>query len=70
MSPTGQYWVYVFASRSRRLYVGVTNDLTRRMQEHKAGSICASRYHLDRLVHHEEFRDVRDAVHREREIKA
>ena len=72
MSPTGQYWVYILASRLRRLYVGVTNDLTRRMHEHKAGvgSAFASRYRIDRLVHHEEFGDVRDAIAREKEIKA
>lgn len=34
------------------------------------GSTFASRYHIDRLVHHEEFRDIRDAIHREKEIKA
>jgi putative endonuclease len=72
VSPTGQYWVYILASHSRRLYVGVTNDLTRRMRERKAGvgSAFASRYHINRLVHHEEFRDVRDAIRREKEIKA
>ena len=66
-----QYWVYILASRSRRLYTGVTNDLRRRLAEHRAGkgSTFAARYHIDRLVYFEEHADVRDAIRREKEIK-
>ena len=59
------------ASRSRVLYVGVTNDLLRRVDEHKRGRNAgfASRYRVTRLVYFEEFADIRDAIAREKEIK-
>ena len=59
------------ASRSRVLYTGVTNDLARRVNEHKQGQ-CAGftrRYRVTRLVYFEEFADIRDAIAREKEIK-
>jgi putative endonuclease len=66
-----QYWVYILASRSRRLYTGVTNDLRRRLAEHRAGkgSAFAARYHINRLVYFEEHPDARDAIRREKAIK-
>ena len=66
-----RYWVYLLASHNRRLYVGVTNDLERRVREHKAGegSAFTQRYHIHRLVYFEEHMDVRDAICREKEIK-
>jgi putative endonuclease len=65
------YYVYVLASRSRRLYTGVTNSLERRINEHRDGraSGFATRYRIFRLVHVETFGDVRDAIAREKEIK-
>ena len=66
------YYVYIMASRSRVLYVGVTNDLARRVNEHR----CArnkgftSRYRVTRLVYFEEFMDIRDAIAREKAIKS
>ena len=65
------YWVYVLASRTRVLYVGVTNDLGRRVAEHRAGEGGAftRRYKVQRLVYAEEHADVRDAIRREKEIK-
>ena len=53
------------------LYVGVMNDLARRVNEHKQGLITGftSRYRVSRLVHFEEFADIRDAIAREKEIK-
>ena len=69
MSPT--YWIYVLASRSRNLYVGVTNNLQRRLIEHRQGLVpgFTSRYKIFRLVHYEQFAHVRDAIAREKEIK-
>ena len=64
------YYVYIMASRSRVLYVGVTNNLARRVNEHR--SLVAgftSRYRVTRLVYFEEFTDIRDAIAREKEIK-
>ena len=65
------YWVYILASRSRNLYTGVTNNLHRRLVEHREGRVpgFTSRYRIFRLVHGEPFRDVRDAIAREKEIK-
>ena len=67
----GIYYIYIMASRSRVLYTGVTNDLARRVNEHKQGLITGftSRYRVSRLVHFEEFADIRDAIAREKEIK-
>ena len=66
------YWVYILASRSRNLYTGVTNNLHRRLAEHREGLVpgFTSRYRIFRLVHHEAFRDIRNAIAREKEIKA
>jgi len=66
------YYVYVMASRSRVLYTGVTNDLARRVNEHKQGLTpgFTTRYRITRLVYYEEFADVRDAIAREKQIKA
>jgi putative endonuclease len=65
------YWVYTLASRSRNLYTGVTNDLQRRMIEHRQGLVpgFTARYRIFRLVHFEQFADIRDAIAREKEIK-
>ena len=65
------YWTYLLASRSRVLYVGVTNDLARRVAEHRAGrgGVFTRRYQVHRLVYAEEHTDVRDAIRREKEIK-
>ena len=65
------YYTYIMASLSRVLYVGVTNDLQRRVCEHKEGRIAGftSKYRVKRLVHFEEFTDIRDAIAREKELK-
>lgn len=65
------YYVYIMASRSRVLYTGVTNDLARRVEEHKQGlnSGFTSRYGVTRLVYFEEFTDIRDAIAREKKVK-
>jgi len=67
----GIFYVYIMASRSRVLYVGVTNDLARRVDEHKRGLAAGftSKYRITRLVHFEEFVDILDAIAREKEIK-
>jgi putative endonuclease len=65
------YSVYILASRSRNMYTGVTNNLERRMIEHRQGLIpgFTTRYRIFRLVHFELFGDIRDAIAREKEIK-
>ncbi len=66
-----QYYVYIMAGKSAVLYVGVTNDVERRVLEHKRKLIegFTSKYNLDRLVYYETFRDIRDAIGREKQIK-
>jgi putative endonuclease len=65
------YCVYILANRSRNLYTGVSNDLERRMGEHREGLVrgFTSRYRIFRLVHYEVFGDIRLAIAREKEIK-
>jgi putative endonuclease len=65
------YFVYIMSNRSKTLYTGVTNSLTRRVREHKLGigSVFAAKYMLDRLVYFERFEDIRNAIEREKEIK-
>jgi putative endonuclease len=66
------YFVYILANKMRRLYVGVTNDLERRVWEHrtKAADGFTSRYNIDRLVWYASTNQVMDAIDREKEIKA
>ena len=66
------FWVYILASTSRVLYVGVTNDIRRRLSEHRSGipGSFTRRYRVTRLVHLEELPTARDAIAREKEIKA
>ena len=66
------YCVYILASRSRNLYTGVTNNLQRRMFEHRNGLVpgFSSKYKVHRLVYFEVFGDIRYAIGREKEIKA
>ena len=65
------YCMYIMASRSRVLYVGVTNDIVRRVDEHRRGLIpgFTRKYHITRLVYLERFTDIRAAIAREKEIK-
>ena len=65
------YYVYIMASRSRVLYTGVTNDLVRRVEEHKRGLTAGftSRYRVSRLVYFEPFGDVMAAIQREKTMK-
>ena len=66
-----QFYVYLLASRSRRLYVGMTNDLERRVSEHKSKAVpgFTSRYNIDRLVWFESTDSVLAAAERERQLK-
>jgi len=66
-----RYFVYIMTNRSRTLYTGVTNDLTRRVLEHKRKLISGftSKYNIHQLVHFELFGDIRAAIHREKQIK-
>jgi putative endonuclease len=66
-----EYHVYILASFSRRLYVGMTNDLRRRVWEHKSGIIpgFTRDYRITRLVYLERTADVLAAIAREKQLK-
>ena len=65
------YGVYIMASASRVLYTGVTNDLQRRVWEHKIKQIpgFTRKYNVTRLVYFEEFDRIEDAIVREKTMK-
>jgi putative endonuclease len=64
------YYVYITASTSRVLYIGVTNDLARRVFEHRHGDETSftGRYHISLLVYVETFANPRDAIAREKQL--
>ena len=64
-------YVYIATNKSRTLYIGVTNNLERRMWEHKQkeGSKFAAKYNITRLAYYETFDDIRDAIAREKQLK-
>ena len=65
------FWVYILSSRSRNLYVGMTNDIHRRVIIHREArpNTHTAHYNIHRLVHCEYFRYVRSAITREKELK-
>ena len=66
-----EYFVYIMTNRSRTLYTGITNDLKRRVWEHRTKAVpgFTSRYRITQLVYFESTSDVRAALAREKEIK-
>lgn len=70
---TKNYYVYILANWNHKvIYTGVTNNLNRRLYEHKNKLIpgFTSRYNIDRLVYYETTFDINSAIIREKEIKA
>ena len=66
------YWLYILASkRNGTLYIGVTSDLSRRVYEHKDKLIegFTKKYNITKLVYAEEFRNINDAIYREKCVK-
>ena len=69
---TKTYYVYIMASkRNGTLYIGVTNDLARRVGEHRDGLVpgFTEKYDVKMLVHYEVFDDIKQAIHRETQLK-
>jgi putative endonuclease len=67
------YFVYILTNKANRvLYIGVTNDLSRRMYEHKNALIdgFTKKYHINKLVYNECFSNMKDAILREKQLKA
>lgn len=66
------YWTYMLASKPHgTLYIGVTNGLIRRVEQHRAGTASAftRRYKVHRLVWYEEFANIQEAIQREKTMK-
>ena len=70
--PYNTYWVYILASkRNGTLYIGVTNNIERRVLEHKneINNSFTKKYNIKQLVYFEEFNDINDAILREKRFK-
>ena len=68
-----QWYVYMLASKiNGTLYVGITNNLARRLDEHRqtSSSSFTSRYHVDLLVYYEVFDSPDEAIWREKNLKS
>ena len=66
------YYTYIMSSKNNTtLYIGVTNDLNRRVQEHKSGEIpgFTKKYYCTKLVYYESFSDINQAIEREKQLK-
>ena len=69
---TRHFYVYILASKiGGTLYIGVTNDLVRRVSEHRLKSVesFAGKYDVIRLVYFEQFDDAENAIQREKRLK-
>lgn len=65
-------WVYMMSNKNKNVfYVGVTNNLERRVFEHKTGIIegFTKKYNCKELVYYEEFQNITDAISREKQLK-
>ena len=72
MSKERHYYVYILASKiGGTLYIGVTNDLVRRVHEHKEGIVegFTTKYKVHRLVYFEQHSDIEAAIQREKRLK-
>ncbi len=70
---TKQYYVYIVTNKiDTVLYVGITNDLIRRIDQYKQGigPAFTSKYHINKLVYYEITNDINEAINREKQIKA
>ena len=65
------YYVYILSSKYKKTYIGVTNNLERRLYEHKNKLIVGhtSKYNIYRLVYFEQFSDIQQAIARETQLK-
>jgi putative endonuclease len=66
-----KFHVYIMSSKSRRIYVGITNSLFSRVMQHKEGKIegFTKRYKINRLVYFEPFQYVNNCIAREKQVK-
>jgi len=66
-----KFWVYMVASQTGTLYIGMTNNIERRVSEHKSGEFegFTREYGCNRLVYYESFDEVQKAINREKQLK-
>jgi putative endonuclease len=66
-----QYYVYIMSNNSRTLYIGMTNDLQRRVWQHQQKMVegFTSRYNITQLIYYEETPNVSAAISREKQLK-
>ena len=70
--PDQNFYVYIFTNDNNHvMYIGVTNDLKRRITEHQLGIFpgFTKKYHVHRLVYYEHYNDIRQAIIREKQLK-
>jgi putative endonuclease len=63
------YYVYVIVSNDNQKYIGYTNNLKRRMEEHNSGKNKSTKGKIWELVYYEAYRSKEDAFERERKLK-
>ena len=66
------YYIYIISNTNNTtLYIGVTNDIERRVQEHKSGQIpgFTQKYNCTKLVYYEKYSDIDQAIEREKKLK-
>ena len=66
-----RYFIYILTNKSNTLYIGVTNNLRKRLYEHKNKLVegFTKKYNLYKLIYFEEYQDVNEAIKREKQIK-
>lgn len=67
-----EYYVYIMSSNNKgAIYIGVTNDLQRRVSEHKSETVpgFTQKYHCTNLVYYEAYSDINEAILREKQLK-
>ena len=73
MAKASHFWVYILASRvGGTLYIGVTNNLIRRVHQHREGQVdgFTKQYDVHRLIYFEQFDDAENAIRREKRLKS
>jgi putative endonuclease len=66
-----KYFAYILSNASRTLYVGMTNDLVRRVDQHREGKIpgFTAKYNIKQLAYYESYPTATGAIHREKQMK-
>jgi len=72
MSRDYDFWIYIMTNQHDSvLYIGMTNDLSRRISEHRSGEVpgFTADYQCHKLVYHEHYSEVEEAIGREKQLK-